>query len=196
MRGKSIFGCALAAGTLLMAACSNGNAVPAAPSFQAAQVRFDAGKNVIKNPCFDTGKLAPWVSVGKAPGQGAISNKETWDCKYAALMGTTKPPAVDGLHGIEQKVTIPSGGKLTWWYYAGSNDEAKYADDEVDLQSGGKTVYQCFKKLEKTTKWTQGTCDLSKYAGKQYDLVFGVNDNGYAKTYVYWYVDDISLTSG
>jgi hypothetical protein len=124
-----------------------------------------------------------------------ISKTEVWDCKYAAFMGTTKPPAVDKIHGIEQSVKIPANGQLTWWYYAGTNDSPKYADQEVDLMSGSKTVYQCFKKLQNTKKWTKGTCDFSKYAGKTYDLVVGVNDNGYDKTYVYWYVDDFSLAS-
>ena len=110
-------------------------------------------------------------------------------------MGTTQPPAVDGLHGIEQSVKIPTNAELTWWYYAGTNDEPKYADQEVDLYSGGKQVYQCYKQLLDTKKWAEGSCDLSKYAGKTYDVVLGVNDNGYDKTYVYWYVDDLSLAS-
>ncbi len=59
----------------------------------------------------------------------------------------------------------------------------------------GKVVFQCFKKLVTNKTWTQGSCNLSKYAGKTYDLVLGVNDNGYSKTFVYWYVDDLSLAT-
>jgi hypothetical protein len=54
-------------------------------------------------------------------------------------------------------------------------------------------VYQCFKKLISNEEWKLGTCDLSKYAGKTYDLLFAVNDNGNSKTYVYRYVDDFYL---
>jgi hypothetical protein len=193
---QTIVGCALAAATLFVAACSAGGTAPpqTLPGLPNS-ISFDAGTNVLKNPCFATGKLAPWISVGKAPGQGVVSNKEVYSCKYSAFAGTTSPPAVDKLHGIEQKVKIPTNGELTWWYYAGTNDSPKYADQEVDLMSGTKLVYQCWKKLIGTKKWTEGTCDLSKYAGKTYDLVLGVNDNGYDKTYVYWYVDDLSLAT-
>lgn len=194
-----IGGCAIVAGTLFFAGCSGG-IPPANPGAISALsnrtgLGFDASGNVLKNPCFTTGKLAPWVSVGKAPGQGVISKMEVYQCKYSAFAGTTSPPAVDKLHGIKQKVTIPKNATLTWWYYAGSNDMIKYADDEVDLYSGTTLIDQCFKKLVTTKKWTKGTCDLSKYAGKTYDLVLGVNDNGYDKTYVYWYVDDLSLAT-
>jgi hypothetical protein len=195
-----VIGCAIAAGTLLTAACSSSGIPSANPgTMSGLSAQFSgveaAGGNVLKNPCFNTGKLAPWKPVGKAPGEGAISKTEVWVCKYSAFMGTTSPPAVNGLHGIEQKVKIPTNATLTWWYYADTNDSPKYADDEVDLMSGTKLVDQCFKKLEKQKKWTKGTCNLSKYAGMTVDLVLGVNDNGYSKTYVYWYVDDLSLAS-
>lgn len=198
---KVIFGCAIAAAALLLAACSSSGIPPTSPSGSAPFLMHlngvgpDAG-NVIKNPCFDTGKLTPWTSVGKTPGQGAISKTEIYgSCKYSAFAGTTKPPAVTKIHGISQKVKIPTNGVLTFWYWGDSDDNIKYADNEVDLMSGTTLIDQCFKKLVTTKKWTKGTCNFSKYAGKTYDLVLGVNDNGYDKTYIYWYVDDISLAS-
>jgi hypothetical protein len=199
MRRHLTIGCAIAAGAFLMAGCSSGSIPMTNPGAASALSRTglgaDAGKNVLKNPCFDTGKLSPWTSVGKPPGQGVISKAEVWDCKYSAFAGTTKKPAVDKLHGISQKVMIPKNGVLTWWYYGDSDDTIQYADDEVDLMSGGEIIDMCFKKLVKTKKWTKGSCNLSKYAGKTYDLTLGVNDNGYYKTYIYWYVDDLSLAS-
>jgi hypothetical protein len=200
MQRHIAIGCALAAGTLLLAACrSNGipstNGGAASSLFaQSGRVVIPAGTNVLQNPCFSTGKLAPWKDDGTTRGKAVISKTEVKDCPYSAFMGTTSKPAVDGLHGIEQKVKIPTKAKLTWWYYADSDDEIKYANQEVDLMSGKTLVYQCFKKLVTSKKWEKGTCDLSKYAGKTYDLVLGVDDNGYSETYVYWYVDDISLT--
>jgi hypothetical protein len=200
MRRHITIGCALAAGALLLTACNSGGMPPAnggsTSSFFAQSGRSGlspAAANVLKNPCFSTGKLTPWKATGKNPGDAVISKKEVWDCPYAAFMGTTKPPAVNGLHAIEQSVKIPPKATLTFWYYGSSNDEPKYGDQEVDLQLNGKTVYQCFKSLVKTKKWTMGKCSLSKYAGKTYELVLGVNDNGYSKTYVDWYVDDLSL---
>jgi hypothetical protein len=193
-----VIGCAVSIAALFMTACSNSGAVPSGGSSAASALGLarlsPAGGNAVKNGDFSTGELKPWKAVGKSPGEGQISTTETYESdKYSAFMGTTSPPAVDGLHGIEQKVTIPSQASLTWWYYAGSDDEIKYADQEVDLYKGKTLVYQCFKELETNEEWTEGSCDLSKYAGEKLDLVFGVNDNGYDKTYVYWYIDNVSL---
>jgi hypothetical protein len=196
MRRHITIGCAIAAGALFITACSSSGMPPTSggPALFAQSHVSPLAANVLKNPCFSTGKLAPWKNVGTKRGKAVISKKEKWDCPYSVFMGTTSPPAVNGLFGIEQSVKIPAKAKLTWWYYADSNDEIKYGNQEVDLESGGKIVYQCFKELETTKKWTQASCDLSKYAGKTYDIVLGVDDNGYDKTYVYWYVDNISLT--
>ncbi len=195
MRRHITIGCALAAGALFFAACSS-NGIPPTSGGSAlfAQSRISpAGSNVLKNPCFSTGKLAPWKNVGTKRGKAVISTKEKHGCPYSVFMGTTGPPAVDGTFGIEQSVKIPTKATLTWWYYADTDDEPEYASQLVELLSGTKVVDTCFKELYKTKKWTQGTCDLSKYAGKTYDIVLAVKDNGYSKTFVYWYVDDLSL---
>lgn len=197
MRRHITIGCALAAGTLFIAACSSSGIPPTSggPALFGQPARISpAGANILKNPCFSTGKLSPWKDVGTKRGKAVISKKEVWDCPYSVFMGTTAPPAVNGLFGIEQSVKIPAKAKLTWWYYADSNDEIKYGNQEVDLMSDGKIVDTCYKELVKTKKWAQGSCDLSKYAGKTYDIVLAVDDNGYSKTYVYWYIDDLSLT--
>jgi hypothetical protein len=196
MRRHISIGCAIAAGALFITACSSSGMPPTSggPALFAQSRGIPMATNVLKNPCFSTGKLAPWKNVGTKYGKAVISKTEKDKCPYSAFMGSTKPPAVNGLFGIEQSVKIPAKAKLTWWYYADSDDEAKYASDQVDLESGGKVVATCFKELETSKKWTKGSCDLSKYAGKTYDIVLGVDDNGYDKTYVYWYVDDVSLT--
>jgi hypothetical protein len=198
MRRHITLGCAIAAGALFITACSSSSGIP--PTYGGSALLAQThgmplAANVLKNPCFSTGKLAPWkIVVGTGAGKAVVSKKEKWDCPtYSALMGTTSPPAPDGLFGIEQSVKIPAKAKLTWWYYAGSDDEAKYASQQVNVMSGKTLVHQCFKELETSKKWTEASCDLSKYAGKTYDIEFAVDDNGYSKTYDYWYVDDISL---
>jgi len=112
-------------------------------------------------------------------------------------MGTTAAPAVNGLHGISQAVTIPTGGVLTFWYQGGSDDTIQYADQEADItDAGGHIVQQCYKDLKTTKTWVQTTCDVSALAGQNLNVVFGVTDNGYSGTYVFWYIDDVSLTGG
>lgn len=196
MRRHITIGCALAAGTLFFAACSSNSVPPTSggPGLFAQSRISPAATNVLKNSCFSTGKLSPWKEISTKRGEAVISKKQTWDCPYSAFMGTTAPPAVNGTFGIEQSVKIPAKAKLTWWYYADTNDEPKFASQLVELTtSTGKVVDTCFKELYKTKTWTQGTCDLSKYAGKTYDVTLAVKDNGYSKTFVYWYVDDLSL---
>jgi hypothetical protein len=144
MRRHISIGCAIAVGALFITACSSSSGIPPTYGGSAlfAQTHgMPLTANVLKNPCFSTGKLAPWKNVGTKRGKAVVSKKEKWDCPtYSAFMGTTSPPAVDGLFGIEQSVKIPAKAKLTWWYYADSDDEAKYASDQVDIESGGKVI--------------------------------------------------------
>jgi hypothetical protein len=74
-----------------------------------------AKANKLENPCFATGKFAPWISIGRSPGRAVLTKAKVWDCKYSALLGTAEPPAVDKLHGIKQKVLIPKKATLSWW---------------------------------------------------------------------------------
>jgi phospholipase C len=168
----------------------------AVPPVRAASLRANSPSgNVIQNGCFDG--LSPWTLVGTGTGSAKIVTNK-YNCgTHSAFMGTTSPPSVNGLHGLEQSVLIPSGALLTWWWLGGSNDKIQYGDQEVDLiNSSGKIVYQCYKELQTSSSWVQQSCDLSAYAGQTLNVAFGVNDNGYDKTYVYWYVDDVSLTGG
>jgi hypothetical protein len=196
-----ILSSALAVGVLGLAACSGtGAGIPSAaqPDGVASRPVFpNAGAtNVIQNPEFANGKLAPWVAVGPSSGEGEISTKEHYGAtKYSAFMGTTAPPAINGVGGISQKVKVPTKGELTWWYYGKTDDQIKYAHDVVEVTEG-KITTAVSTLFVTSGKWTEGSVSLAKYAGKTVTLTFAVSDNGYDKTYIEEYVDDISLVAG
>lgn len=152
--------------------------------------------DVIVNGGFESG-LSPWTLIGSGRGTARVVSGTAHSGTHSAFMGNKVAPAVNGLHGVQQSVTIPSGGSLSFWYRGGSNDTIQYADQEADLiDASGTVVDQCMKVLVTTTTWTQQTCDVSAYAGQTLNVAFGVNDNGYSRAYVYMYVDDVSLTGG
>jgi hypothetical protein len=200
MHRHLILSSALAVGVLGLAACSgNGAGIPSASSADVARsvmLPDAAATNVIQNPEFANGKLAPWTAVGPKSGEGTISTKEHYGAtKYSAYMGTSAPPAIDGVGGIEQKVTVPKNGELSWWYYGKSDDAVKYAHDVVNVIEG-KTSTTVWTNFVTSGKWTEAKVSLAKYAGKSVSLEFAVSDNGYDKTYIEQYIDDVSLVAG
>jgi hypothetical protein len=203
MRLRSLLAGIVAAGTL--AACAGGtSAVPnqSSPFAVKAAAPDKAAANAIKNGCFDTG-TTPWKIVKGAgsdssnppSGSASIVKGGYGTCKHSAFAGTTKAPAPNGFWGVSQTVKMTKAGKLSWWYWGSSTEDIKYGDQEVDVVVGGKIVDACFSADTTNSKkaWKLGTCTLSKYAGKTVTLQFGVYDNGYSKTYVSWYVSDITL---
>lgn len=199
MRGYAFTSGMLVAG-LLLSACS-GSASSSGTAFvpQSLPDAIPATANVIKNGGFETGKLPPWIAVGQRGGAGTVTNKEWHTGKYSAFMGTTSPPAVNGAHGIEQTITVPKNGVLTFWHAGTSTDEAKYGYYEVDILKGTKKLGTCpktgvnYSDTGSKIVWKKLTCSLAKYGGQKVTLEFYVTDNGYAKADVNWYVDDVSV---
>jgi hypothetical protein len=186
---------------ILLSACSGGSNPAAGNAYVPQSLAIPAGKtNVIQNGDFATGKLAPgWTALGSRYGVGTVvSTQHYTGDKYSGFMGSTSDPAVNGPHGMQQTVTVPKKGELTFWHEGNSTDEPKYGYYEVDVYNGKKKLETCYGGSgHSDTKlgWKLGKCSLAKYAGKSVTLEFYVDDNGYAKAYVNWYLDDVSLTS-
>ena len=144
MRFRSLIAGAAVAGALATAACAGSGTLPGSAPVQLAPagIAAKAPTNVFKNPDFATG-LSGWTIVkGKSGGTVAASTsyKYTGD-KGSAFMGSTKPPAVDGLYGIAQTVKVPADGKLSFWYSAETNDLIKYGDIDQNVEmSPGDTL--------------------------------------------------------
>jgi phospholipase C len=158
-----------------------------------ASVNARPNDNVLVNGGFEAGSLPPWTAVGGPVGAATVVSSHAHSGRYSAFMGTTSGPPVNGLTGIAQAVTIPSGGVLSFWYLAGTNDKS-HAQEEVLLRDGsGRTVYTCWSAVVTTHTWTQQSCDVSAFAGQPVSVTIGVNDNGKRGYYVHLDVDDVVL---
>jgi hypothetical protein len=154
----------------------------------------DVATNVVTNPGFETGSLAPWTSCGTT-GAPAVTSARTHSGSYSVLIGATAKPEVNGTSGVCQTVTVPSAATLTFWVYEGTDDTISYVDQEADiLSTSGKQLTQLYAEAKSTGGWVEKTFSLSAYAGQTVELYFGVKGNGYASDYVYEYLDDVSLT--
>jgi hypothetical protein len=188
--------CALA----VIAACSAApNALPNEPGTNAPRVAdaaagATASPNAIVNGNFETGTLSGWTSVGTGTGAAKITTA-AYAGSYAMFVGTTKSPEISGMYGLEQTVTVPTGGTLSMEVRGESDDTATYANEEALLmKSSGTVVATCFKTLLDTTTWQSESCDVSAEAGQTLTLFIGAVGNGYSSTYVDAWYDNVSLT--
>jgi hypothetical protein len=79
--------------------------------------------------------------------------------------------------------------------YEGTNDTLSYVDQEADvLSASGSKLAQIYSEAKSTGGWVEKTFAMNAYAGQTVQLYFGIKGNGYAKDYVYEYLDDVSLT--
>jgi len=194
----------LSAGGLLVffAACSGGNTASTLPdqtvatqsTHRAAAAVTAAATNVVSNPGFETGSLSPWTSCGTQT-NATVTNAQAHAGTESALIGSTAKPEVNGTDGVCQTVAVPAGATLTFWVYEGTNDTIGYVDQEADVRStSGTQLAQLYAEANSTNGWVEKSFSLSAYAGQTVQLYFGVKGNGYAKGYVYEYLDDVSLT--
>ncbi len=183
-----------------LVSCGGGNASSVAPPSTAGALAVrhavtpDAASNVVANPGFESGSLASWTSCG-AVNDPVASSAQAHSGSYAARIGTTKGPEINGTAALCQTVTVPSAATLTFWVYEGTTDTIKYVDQEADvLSTSGSRLAQIYSEAKTTGGWVEKTYDMSSYAGQTVQLYFGVKGNGYASDYVYEYLDDVSLT--
>lgn len=194
---------ALGASGVVVAGCA-GSATQIAPVVTNAASRTEAaasfispdasGKNVVQNGTFDSGKLAPWRSCGKAT--AAISKLHPYDGKYDALTGSvTTKSEVDGWSAICQSVKVPVDGTLVAWLYRTTNEpNDKDAYQEVALADDtGKPTTVLAKGNLNHKAWEKESWAFKKYAGKTVTLFFGVYGSGRAKYYDTQFIDDVSL---
>jgi hypothetical protein len=150
--------------------------------------------NVIVNGGFETGKLSPWTSCGSTS-KVIVTAAQKHSGSYSVRLGTKAAPEINGTAAVCQTVTVPTGGILTFWVYEGTTDTITYADQEADVESTSGTVLaQLYSEADTTNGWVEKSFNLSSYAGQTVQLYFGVKGNGYAKDYIYEFLDDVSLT--
>lgn len=152
-----------------------------------------ATQNVVANPGFESG-LSPWTSCGTNSGPNT-STAKAHSGTSSALIGLPTTPEVNGTKALCQTVTVPAAATLSFWVWEGTDDTISYVDQEADvLSTSGTKLAQLYAEAKSTGAWVQKSFDLSAYAGQTVQLYFGVKGNGYAKDYVYEYLDDVALS--
>lgn len=212
MRSLRTLLCGLAA--VLIASCNNSGSpssvVPqaggraSAPMHHSFVLPASSGKRRAKDATgalvdggFESGGYTNWQQCGTTGVNAYVGTWRPHTGSYSQKDGMVSSPEVNGYSGLCQQITVPSGGKVTFWLYQGTNETSTtYAFQEADLlDSSGSVVYNMYTSAATTGAWVQKTYDLSAYAGKTYWLYFGVYGDGNSSHYIYQYVDDVAWTT-
>jgi hypothetical protein len=154
----------------------------------------------IQNGGFETGSLSPWINESTRSTYAQVTTAQAHSGSYSAFMGDLAPPEINGWGAIAQLVQIPSNATLSFWVYQGSNEAqlgygTKYAwQAGYLLNSRGSILTTFYKTVNNTNGWVNYTVNLSAYAGQTDYIYFGCFGDGYSKTFVYQYVDDVSFS--
>ena len=89
-----------------------------------------------------------------------------------------------------QTVTVPEGGKLTYWAHVETEEDSKATYDTFAVTVDGKTVDQ-LSNLDANSGYEQRTVDLSSYSGRRVTLSFSAREDAHAKTS--FVVDDVAV---
>lgn len=150
----------------------------------------------LADPGFESGGFTYWSQCGTVNAKITTTRPHTG--RYSEYSGTSRAPELNGDSGVCQLVTIPTSGVLSFWVYQGTSEtNTTYAWQEADfLDASGSVVANFYTTANNTRAWVQQTFDVSAYAGQSLYLYFGVHGNGYSRTYIFQYVDDVSLVGG
>lgn len=152
---------------------------------------MDANGNLVDGG-FESGGYTYWQQCGTV--NATIGTWRPHTGKYSQKDGNVSTPEINGDGGLCQQITVPSGGKITFWLYQGTNETSTaYAYQEADLlDSSGNVLDNLYTSATTTGAWVQQTYDVSAYAGQTVWLYFGVHADGYSSGYIYQYVDDVA----
>jgi len=159
---------------------------------------FDSSGNLV-NGNFASGSLTPgWINESTHSSYVKVTTAQAYQSTYSAFMGDLTSPEIDGWASIAQLVTVPANGVLSFWVYQGSNEAqlgygTTYAYQAAYLLNQSGSVLDTFyTTVNNTNGWVNYTVNLSAYAGQTDYVYFGCYGDGYSKTYVYQYVDDVA----
>ena len=174
-----------------------GVALGAAVVVSAGTAGRTAGGNVVADPGFESGGTATWKQCGTESAR--VSTSQPHSGRYDMRAGSTNRTSgeIDGDEGLCQRVTIPANGVLTFWVNGFTNETStEYSYQEAELlDDEGNTLSMLWQASVTTGGWAKKTVDVSRFAGQNTRLYFGVHGNGFAKAYTMLYVDDVDLRS-
>jgi hypothetical protein len=194
----------LCVGALLIGCSGNSSQIaqfaPAANDSPVARPESDSsapealGTTVVRNGNFDTGKLKPWTSCGKA--DASISREHPEHGHYDALTGSPNTKAEPkAWSAICQSVTVPADGNLDLWVYQMTNEPNElHAYQEIALADRSERPTIILEKANNNNPhWVHKIFRLAKYAGQTKTLFFGVYGSGRANFYDTQFIDNVSL---
>jgi hypothetical protein len=157
---------------------------------------MDANGNLVDGGFEDGANYTNWQQCGDV--NASIGTWRPHTGSYSQKDGNVSTPEVNGYAGLCQQIKVPTGGKITFWLYQGTNETSTtYAFQEADLlDSSGSVIKNLYTTAATTNGWVQKTYDISTYAGQTVWLYFGVFADGYASGYIYQYVDDVAWSTG
>lgn len=160
------------------------------------RVRRSDASGTLQDGSFESGGYTYWQQCGSVAAR--IDTYRAHTGRYSDLNGQVSTPEINGDSGLCQQVTVPVGGKITFWLYEGTNETSTtYSYQEADLlDSNGYVLQNLFTEAATTNGWSQRTYDVSAYAGTSVWLYFGVHADGYSHDYMYQYVDDVAWSNG
>ncbi|HMA35432.1 MAG TPA: hypothetical protein VKY74_13255, partial [Chloroflexia bacterium] len=150
--------------------------------------------NVVANPGFETGSLAPWVVQDTSPAP-VVSTAQKHAGAYSVLVGAASGPEPNGNGSFYQQVSVPSsGGTLSYWYWPSTTDTISYDwQDAYVTDTSGNVLATIMHVCSNAQAWTNVTFNMAAYAGQTVRIKFLAHGDGYGDL-TYMYVDDVSLS--
>jgi hypothetical protein len=149
--------------------------------------------NKVSNAGFESGSGIAWSAVSD-DNWALVTRDLPRTSEFSARLGA-RDNAVDY---VEQQVTIPATGRLSYWWYMTSTDSTSVANDFLTValyRLNGQLMRSLRVKSNTSSRgqWVRETIDLSRSAGRTVKLRFSATTNVSNPTY--FYIDDITLKS-
>ncbi len=164
------------------------------PPISQAAVPCDPSLNLVGNPGFETGGLAPWVVLGANP-PPTVSSANANTGTDSALLGTLTGPEALGDSSIYQQVTVPAGtSELSFWYWPATVDSVTFDWQDVYVtNTSGTILATVMHTADNSKKWINKTFDMTPYIGQTVRIEFLVHSDGFGDD-TSMYVDDVCLS--
>ena len=164
------------------------------PTLTPTATNTPGGSETVINPGFESGPGVGWTEYS-AKGYEIVSTNRPHAGSYSAYFCNYTTCN----EYVQQAITVPSNGSLTYWWYMTSSDSKLSARDtlKVQLYSTGGTLLKTLRTWSNTSTrsvWKQDTLNISAYAGQTVILRFSAANNSTLPT-GFW-VDDVAVNGG
>jgi subtilisin family serine protease len=148
------------------------------------------GSTSLVNGGFESG-ISPWVQSSS----GGYSLRDS-SRPHTGTWGTWLGGYNSGTDSLQQTVTVPSNGTLTYWWYLTTQESSSYAYDLLRvrvLSSSGAVLAtpRTWTNASGAGLWRQDTLSLASYAGQSVRIEFlATTDSSLLSSF---FVDDVAL---